>query len=57
MWVAFANATNIFLAKILGYLPYLMIKVLAICSQMTSLVLNNWAQVQYQYQINLKMDR
>ena len=32
MWVAFANAkaTHIFLAKILAYMPYLMIKVLTI---------------------------
>ena len=33
MWVAFANAkaTNIFSAKLLAYMPYLMIKVLTIC--------------------------
>ena len=38
MGVAFAvaNATHIFLAKLLAYMPYLMIKVLT-----TSLVLNN----------------
>ena len=45
MWVAFANAkaTHIFSAKILAYMPYLMIKVLTICLLTTSLVLNNWA--------------
>ena len=33
MWVGFANAkvTHIFSAKILGYMPYLMIEVVTIC--------------------------
>ena len=45
MWVAFANAkaTHIFSAKILAYMPYLMIKVLTICELTTSLVSSNWA--------------
>ena len=30
MWVAFAKATHIFSAKILAYMPYLMIKILTI---------------------------
>ena len=34
-----------FSAKILAYMPYLMIKVLTIRQLTTSLVLNNWAQV------------
>ena len=33
-----------FSAKILAYMPYLMIKVLTICKLTTSLVLNNLAQ-------------
>ena len=34
-----------FSAQILVYMPYLLIKVLMICQLMTSLVLNNWAQL------------
>ena len=46
MWVAFANAeaTHILSTKILVYIPYLMIKVLAIRQLTTLLVLNNLAQ-------------
>ena len=49
--VAFANAkaTHIFSAKILAYMPYLMIKVLMICYLMPSLVLNNWALKYFSY--------
>ena len=38
MWVAFANtkATNIFSAKILLYMPYLMIKVLMLTNNIVS---------------------
>ena len=42
MWVAFANA---FSAKILSYMPYVMIKVLTIRQLTTSLVLNNRALI------------
>ena len=42
-------AFDIFSAKILVYLPCLMIKVLMICSLTTSLVLNKWALVFYYY--------
>ena len=47
MWDAFANvkATHILSAKILAYMPYLMIKVLTICKLMTLLVSNNWTQI------------
>ena len=37
-----AKASHIFSAKILGYMPYLTIKVLTIRSLKISLVLNNW---------------
>ena len=40
-----AKATHIFTAKILAYMPYLIIKVLTIRQLTTLLVLNNWAQV------------
>ena len=43
MWVAFANAnaTHIISAKILTYMPYLMISF----NDMLTIVSNNWAQI------------
>ena len=38
-----AKATHIFSAKIVAYMPYLMVKVLTIHLLTPSLVLNNWA--------------
>ena len=40
-----AKAAHIFSAKLLPYMPYLIIKFLTVCLQMTLLVSNNWAQI------------
>ena len=43
--IANAKATHFLSAKILVYMPYLIVKVLTICSLMIALVLSNWALV------------